>query len=75
MKKYDKTFFILYNLKTGDYFNSAIGIDELAKVLGKTRRETLTSLRRYKKCENYIQTKDRTKLKLLDQFMLGGKQK
>ena len=73
MKKYDKTFFILYDLKTGDYYNSAIGINELAKVLGKTRTETLTSLRRYKKNEKYIQTKDKTKLKLLDQFMLGGK--
>ena len=63
----------MYDLKTGDYFNSAIGINELAKVLGKTRTETLTSLRRYKKNEKYIQTKDKTKLKLLDQFMLGGK--
>lgn len=73
MKKYDKTFFILYDLKTGVYFNSAVGIDNLASILGKTRRETLTSLRRYKKNEKYIQTKDKTKLKLLDQFMLGGK--
>ena len=73
MKKYDKTFFILYDLKTGAYFNSAIGIDNLATILGKTRREALTSLRRYKKNEKYIQTKDKTKLKLLDQFMLGGK--
>lgn len=63
----------MYNLKTGDYYNSAIGIDNLALVLGKTRKEALTSLRRYKKNEKYIQTKDKTKLKLLDQFMLGGK--
>ena len=63
----------MYDLKTGAYFNSAIGIDNLALVLGKTRREALTSLRRYKKNEKYIQTKDKTKLKLLDQFMLGGK--
>ena len=63
----------MYDLKTGAYFNSAIGIDNLALVLGKTRKEALTSLRRYKKNEKYIQTKDKTKLKLLDQFMLGGK--
>ena len=63
----------MYDLKTGDYFNTAIGIDELAKVLGKTRTETLTSLRRYLKNENYIKDANGTKLKLLNQFMLGGK--
>lgn len=62
----------MYNLKTGDYFNSAIGIDNLALVLGKTRKEALTSLRRYLKNEKYIKAKDGTKLKLLNQFMLGG---
>lgn len=62
----------MYNLKTGDYYNSAIGINELAKVLGKTRTETLTSLRRYLKNENYIKDTNGTKLKLLNQFMLGG---
>lgn len=73
MKKYDKTFFILYDLKTGDFYNSADGLEQLTKVLGKSRRETLTSLRRYLKNDTYIIAKDGTRLSLLNSFMLGGK--
>lgn len=73
MKKYDKTFFILYDLKTGDFYNSANGLEQLTKVLGKSRRETLTSLRRYLKNDTYIIAKDGTRLSLLNSFMLGGK--
>ena len=73
MKKYDKTFFILYDLKTGDFYNSAYGLEQLTKVLGKSRRETLTSLRRYLKNDTYIIAKDGTRLSLLNSFMLGGK--
>lgn len=73
MKKYDKTFFILYDLKTGDFYNSADGLEQLTKVLGKSRRETLTSLRRYLKNDKYIIAKDGTRLSLLNSFMLGGK--
>lgn len=63
----------MYDLKTGDYYNTAIGIDKLAKVLGKTRTQALTSLRRYLKNDSYIKDANGTKLKLLNQFMLGGK--
>ena len=73
MKKYDKTFFILYDIKTGDFYNSADGLEQLTKVLGKSRRETLTSLRRYLKNDTYIIAKDGTRLSLLNSFMLGGK--
>lgn len=73
MKKYDKTFFIMYNLTDKEYYDSCIGIDELARILGKTRLAALRSLRNYLKKDSYIKTKDNKKLILLDDFILGGK--
>lgn len=73
MKKYDKTFFILYELKSGDFYDSANGIDKLSDILGKTRLETLRSLRTYIKNDTYIKDKKGTKLRLLNEFILEGK--
>ena len=65
----------MYNLKTGDYHDSAIGINNLAKKLGKTRTQTLTSLRTYMKNDTYIKDNKGTKLKLLNQFILEEKKR
>ena len=73
MKKYNKTFFILYELKTGEFYDSAHGIDELAFKLGKTRLEMLRSLRTYIKNDTYIKDNKGTKLKLLNEYILEGK--
>ena len=73
MKKYDKTFFILYELKSGDFYDSANGINELSEKLGKTRLETLRSLRTYIKNDTYIKDKKGTKLKLLNEYIMEDK--
>lgn len=73
MKKYNKTFFILYELKSGNFYDSAHGIDDLAFKLGKTRLETLRSLRTYMKNDTYIKDNKGTKLKLLNEYILEGK--
>lgn len=75
MKKYDKTFFILYDLKSGDFYDSANGIDELSGMLGKTRLETLRSLRTYMKNDTYIKDNKGTKLRLLNEFILEEKKR
>lgn len=70
MKKYDKTFFMMYEK---DNFSNTIasnGIDEFAKNLGKTRKQALTSLRRYLKNDNYIKNKEGKKFIVLNQFIL-----
>lgn len=70
MKKYDKEFFILMDYYTKDFYDSAIGIEELSNKLGKTRAETLRSIRTYMKNETYIKTKDNRRLILFDKFIL-----
>ena len=74
MKKYDKEFFILFKKKPVEFYDSCIGIDNLAKILNRSRRDTLRSLNQYmKKKDTYILSKDGEKLLLLDKFILGGK--
>lgn len=73
MKKYDKTFFMMYEK---DNFSNTIasnGIDEFARNLGKTRKQALTSLRRYLKNDRYIKNKEGKKFIVLNDFILGGK--
>lgn len=45
MKKLDKEFFIVYSSDPIDFYDSAIGIDELAKVCKRTRANMLRSLK------------------------------
>lgn len=44
MKKLDKEFFIIYN-ESCEFYDSAIGIDELAAVCKRTRANMLRSLK------------------------------
>lgn len=44
MKKLDKEFFIVYN-EFSEFYDSAIGIEELAKVCKRTRANMLRSLK------------------------------
>lgn len=48
-KRIDKEFFIVYKENPIEFFNSAIGINELAELFNRTRNNMLRSLRR-----NYI---------------------
>ena len=73
MKKYDKTLFILYKINPIEFYDSAIGIDNLSNLLGKTRSNTLRALNNYMRNDSYILNKDKEKLILLDQFILEGK--
>lgn len=71
MKKYDNELFILFKKNPIDFYDSCIGIDELARVLGRSRRNTLRSLQNYlKKNNTYLLSKDNEKLLLLDKFIL-----
>lgn len=70
MKKYDKEFFILLELENKNYYDSCIGVDNLAKILGKTRLETLRSINNYMKNDTYIKNKDNKKFILFDKFIL-----
>lgn len=45
MKKLDKEFFIVYSVDPIDYYNSAIGIDDLAKIFKRTRTNMLRALK------------------------------
>ena len=52
MKKLDKEFFIVYSDPV-DYYDSAIGVDELAKIFNRTRTNMMRSLKReYIKMDN-----------------------
>lgn len=46
MKKLDKEFFIIYKINPIEPFGSAIGLDELAKLFGRTRTSILRSLKK-----------------------------
>lgn len=48
-KKIDKEFFIVYKENPMEFFDSAIGINELAELFNRTRSNMLRSLKR-----NYI---------------------
>ena len=73
MKKYDKTFFMFYELGNNSNNDSANGIDEFARKLGKTRLQALHSLRTYIKNGTYIKNKYGVKFIVLNDFILGGK--
>lgn len=45
MKKLDKEFFIIYSIDPIDYYNSAIGVDDLANLFGRTRKSIVKSLK------------------------------
>ena len=47
MMKLDKEFFIVYSYPT-DFYDSAIGVDELAKIFNRTRTNMMRSLKRIK---------------------------
>ena len=46
MKKIDKEFFIVYKLDPLEPFDSAIGVNELALLFGRTRASILKSLKK-----------------------------
>lgn len=45
MKKLDKEFFIIYSVDPIDFYDSAIGVDELAKKFNRTRTNMLRALK------------------------------
>lgn len=45
MKKLDKEFFIIYSVDPIDFYDSAIGVDELAKICKRTRSNMLRALK------------------------------
>lgn len=45
MKKLDKEFFIIYSCDPIDFYDSAIGIDNLAKIFKRTRSNMLRALK------------------------------
>lgn len=53
MKKYNKEFYIIYKITPMEFYDSAIGIDNLATVLGRSRANTLRALKNdYIKIDN-----------------------
>lgn len=53
MKKYNKEFFIVYKVEPMEFYESAIGLDELSDVLGRSRTNTLRALKNdYIKIDN-----------------------
>lgn len=45
MKKYNKEFFIVYKINPVEFYDSAVGIDALSEVLGRSRANTLRALK------------------------------
>jgi hypothetical protein len=45
MKKYNKEFYIVYKVEPIEFYGSAIGVDELSEVLGRSRTNTLRALK------------------------------
>lgn len=45
MKKLDKEFFIIYSCEPIEFYDSAIGIEELAKIFNRTRTNMLRALK------------------------------
>lgn len=53
MKKYNKEFFIVYKVEPMEFYGSAIGVDELSDVLGRSRANTIRALKNdYIKIDN-----------------------
>lgn len=45
MKKIDSEFFIVYSIEPIEFYNSAVGINELAKIFNRTRSSMIRSLK------------------------------
>lgn len=45
MKKLDKEFFIIYSVDPIDFYDSAIGVENLAKIFKRTRANMLRALK------------------------------
>lgn len=45
MKKYNKEFYIVYKVNPVEFYDSAVGIDALSEVLGRSRSNTLRALK------------------------------
>ena len=54
MKKLEKIMYFVFGNSGKSYIDSAIGIEELARIFSKSRRNMLRSLNNYKKNDNYL---------------------
>lgn len=54
MKKLDKKMYFVFGKGGKSFIDSAIGIDELAVIFNKTRRNMLRCLNNYKKQDSFL---------------------